>query len=200
MAGGRKRAFDEDAALQAAMEVFWRKGYVGASLSDLTQSMGINKPSMYSAFGNKEELFLKATEFYLENKAKSHLPQLFEAGLSFKQRLKNYLMSIVADQCEGDDPKGCYVVMCQSEVASGDLPDSARLLLEGAGKYLQTLLMGVFNDDPEAKQLGLHENAELNALCLATTVSGTAGMARAKKTLVELEFVVDHSLRGIGLS
>ena len=58
MTSGRKKLFDENTALNAAMDVFWQKGYVGASLADLTQRMGINKPSMYSAFGNKEALFV----------------------------------------------------------------------------------------------------------------------------------------------
>ena len=67
MVSGRRKSFDEDQALGSAMEVFWAKGYVGASLSDLTKSMGINKPSMYSTFGNKEALFIKATEYYIEH-------------------------------------------------------------------------------------------------------------------------------------
>ncbi len=61
---GRPRAFDMDKALESALEVFWRKGYDGTSLTDLTEAMGINKPSLYAAFGNKEQLFLKAIEFY----------------------------------------------------------------------------------------------------------------------------------------
>ncbi len=59
---GRPRAFDMEKALQKALEVFWRKGYEGASLPDLCEAMGINKPSLYAAFGNKEQLFLKAIE------------------------------------------------------------------------------------------------------------------------------------------
>ena len=61
MAGGRQRSFDKQQALENAMRVFWQKGFIGASLMDLTESMGINKPSMYAAFGNKEQLFIQAT-------------------------------------------------------------------------------------------------------------------------------------------
>ncbi len=63
---GRPRAFDPDAALERAMHVFWAKGYEGASLSDLTRAMRINRPSLYAAFGNKEQLFRKVLDRYMD--------------------------------------------------------------------------------------------------------------------------------------
>jgi AcrR family transcriptional regulator len=62
---GRPRSFDPDAALERAMHVFWAKGYEGASLSNLTRAMRINRPSLYAAFGNKEELFRKVLDRYV---------------------------------------------------------------------------------------------------------------------------------------
>src|SRR4029077_6699969 len=61
---GRPRAFDPDVALDRAMHVFWAKGYEGAALSDLTRAMRINRPSLYAAFGNKEQLFRKVLDRY----------------------------------------------------------------------------------------------------------------------------------------
>jgi AcrR family transcriptional regulator len=65
MAGGRPREFDVETALDRAMDVFWKRGYESASLPELTAAMGINKPSLYAAFGSKEQLFRKAVERYL---------------------------------------------------------------------------------------------------------------------------------------
>src|SRR5258708_21356603 len=63
---GRPRSFDPDTALDRAMHVFWAKGYEGASLSDLTRAMRINRPSLYAAFGNKEQLFRKVLDRYMD--------------------------------------------------------------------------------------------------------------------------------------
>jgi AcrR family transcriptional regulator len=65
MPGGRPRAFEPEAALDRALEVFWRQGYEGTALSDLTAAMGISKPSLYAAFGNKEELFAAVVDRYV---------------------------------------------------------------------------------------------------------------------------------------
>ncbi|WP_280367773.1 TetR/AcrR family transcriptional regulator [Nocardia abscessus] len=66
MPGGRPRGFDIDSALDRALEVFWRYGYEGAALSDLTAAMGVNRPSLYAAFGSKAELFDRALERYAD--------------------------------------------------------------------------------------------------------------------------------------
>src|SRR3546814_12810876 len=65
---GRPREFCVDMALAAALRVFWSKGYEGASMADLTEAMGITKPSLYAAFGNKEALFNKALDLYEREK------------------------------------------------------------------------------------------------------------------------------------
>ena len=61
---GRPREFDVDEALAKALHLFWRKGFEGTSMTDLTDAMGIARPSLYAAFGNKEELFRKALDSY----------------------------------------------------------------------------------------------------------------------------------------
>jgi AcrR family transcriptional regulator len=78
MASGRPREFDTEEALDRAMEIFWRKGYEGTSVSDLTECLGITRPSLYAAFGNKEELFRLVLQRY-EAKIVTYRPQALSA-------------------------------------------------------------------------------------------------------------------------
>lgn len=199
MPSGRKRAFDEEAALTAAMNVFWQKGYVATSLSDLTQSMGINKPSMYSFFGNKEALFIKATQCYIDNKMQPHIKHLFEKDLSFKQRLKNHMMSVINMQCGSDKIKGCYLVVCQPDLVSGDIPEKATSLLKQTDTMLNDIYTELFSTNDECIALGLHDNAKANSLSVCTLLKGTASMARSGISKPELEYSVDTLLTGLGI-
>lgn len=105
---GRPRTFDADEALERAVEVFWRHGYEGASLADLTTAMGMNKPSLYAVFGSKQELFRKAVQRYAEQDmayARGALdkPTAFDVARSF-------LSDNVAALTRPDRPGGCLTI------------------------------------------------------------------------------------------
>ena len=113
---GRPRAFDADAALESAMRIFWEKGYEGASLTDLTEAMGINRPSLYAAFGNKEELFSKVLDRY----TCSNMPH-FEGALALptaRAGIEQILRHAVARQAVAGTPTGCLGV--QTALACGE--------------------------------------------------------------------------------
>jgi AcrR family transcriptional regulator len=95
---GRPRAFDDEKALNRAMKVFWRKGYLGTSLSDLTKAMGINRPSLYAAFGNKKSLFRKALAHY-SNGPSSYLKQalLEPTARAVVERLLHGVVNLLTD-------------------------------------------------------------------------------------------------------
>src|SRR4051812_27555782 len=119
---GRPRAFDPDAALDRALEVFWRKGYEGASLPDLTEAMGINRPSLYAAFGNKEELFRKVLDRYAQGPA----GYIGEATKEPKartvfERLLERSAELLTDP---KNPRGCLLV--QGALACGDSHEAIR--------------------------------------------------------------------------
>lgn len=105
---GRPRAFDVETALEKALEVFWRKGYDGASLADLTEAMGINKPSLYAAFGNKEQLFLKAIDLYESRPCSFFLPAL-EKPTAY-QVAEHMLHGAAMNMADQNHPQGCVVV------------------------------------------------------------------------------------------
>jgi len=125
---GRPRAFDPDVALDRAMHVFWAKGYEGASLSDLTQAMRINRPSLYAAFGNKEELFRKVLDRYMEG------PLAYFGDALAAPKARDVIDQIFfgAAKMAGDPriPAGCLMV--QGALAVGNAAGSVRK--EAAGR------------------------------------------------------------------
>ncbi|MFC0410002.1 TetR/AcrR family transcriptional regulator [Roseomonas elaeocarpi] len=119
---GRHREFDTDQALGRALQVFWQKGYEGASLSDLTEAMGITRPSLYAAYGNKEELFRKALDRY----ERSYF-QFFECALSaptVRTVVERLLLGFVEAATQESCPAGCLGV--NSVTACGDEAQAVR--------------------------------------------------------------------------
>ncbi len=107
-AQGRPREFCTDAALAAALGVFWSKGYEGASLSELTEAMGINRPSLYAAFGNKEALFRKALDLY-EREKFAFMRAALDAPTS-RGVAEAVLRGALDSQTENNDRRGCLFV------------------------------------------------------------------------------------------
>lgn len=112
---GRPRGFDVDEALDRALRLFWRQGYEGTSLSDLTDELGINRPSLYAAFGNKESLFRKALDRYVERQ----LGLFHEAFAKPTARaaVEHLLLGLADAQTLPREPKGCITV--QGALVSG---------------------------------------------------------------------------------
>src|SRR6516164_6356596 len=119
---GRPREFDVDQALDRALKVFWRKGYEGSTLPDLTKAMRINRPSLYAAFGSKEELFRKALDRYAEGPAGYIREALNEpTARAVAERLLHGTIDMVTDRRH---PRGCLIV--QGALACGEAADSIR--------------------------------------------------------------------------
>lgn len=107
---GRPRTFDRTAALRRAMEVFWVKGYEGASISDLTAAMGINSPSLYAAFGCKEALFLEAVELYTQVEG-TDIWSALEKAPTARQAVERFLRRTAKAYSQTDRPQGCLIAL-----------------------------------------------------------------------------------------
>jgi len=190
MAGGRQREFDKADALDNAMRVFWQKGYVGASLADLTRSMQINKPSMYSTFGNKEQLFIQAVEHYLTHYIET-LGEPLTTDEPIKVRLKNYLLSVITQQCDENTPKGCFISLCVAEYEGEAFPDQSALLVEKLAVFAEAFLEAFFKEEIARKRLPETVNSVMLARYIAVFMHGTAAMSRGGKTQQALEELVD---------
>ncbi|WP_420998230.1 TetR/AcrR family transcriptional regulator [Cupriavidus sp. 30B13] len=106
---GRPLSFDRDAALQAAMLLFWRRGYEAASISDLTAAMGITPPSLYTAFGDKKRLFLEAVARYLARPGLDVEPNL-QAAPTAREAIGRLLQSATVEQTRRGQPRGCMLM------------------------------------------------------------------------------------------
>src|SRR6266404_7803891 len=133
---GRPRAFDVDLALDRALHVFWKKGYEGASLSDLTEAMDINRPSLYAAFGNKETLFRKALDRYSRGPTAFYEDALrAPTARAVVERLLRGTVDLLTNP---QTPRGCLIV--QSALACGDAADSVRKEVDSRREAGETAL------------------------------------------------------------
>ena len=120
---GRPREFDADKVLDKALHVFWERGYEGTSLSDLTEAMGIYRPSLYAAFGNKEELFRRALDRYAE-KGPGAVHREALAEPTAKAVVEHLLKSVASSLTDPCNPPGCLAV--QGALTCGDAAESIK--------------------------------------------------------------------------
>jgi AcrR family transcriptional regulator len=187
---GRPREFCVDTALAAALRVFWSKGYEGASLSDLTEAMGITRPSLYAAFGNKEALFRKALDLYETEKLAyvgKSLAQPTARGVA-----EHLLHGSMENQTSTCEPHGCLGVI--SAVACGAEAECIRLEVVERGKVARRALVERFE---RAKTEGdLPESVDVEGLTsfLYALLQGMAVQAGAGATRADLERMIATSM------
>ncbi len=105
---GRPPEFNQEQALAAALQVFWARGYEGASMTELVEALGINKPSIYAAFGNKEALFHRALEMYISGPAAFVSDAMREA--TARKVAEKFLLGAVEFLTDKTHPAGCMII------------------------------------------------------------------------------------------
>lgn len=187
---GRPRAFDTDKALDQALTVFWERGYEGTSISDLTHAMGINPPSLYAAFGNKEALFKQALDRY-EAQRDAILKEAFAAPTA-REAISNLLAASVERLSDKTAPPGCLMV--QAALCGGEDCESVKRDL--AARRVKGELM-IRDRLKRAKADGdLPSRADPAALAsyVAAVIQGMAVKATAGATRKELRDIATLAL------
>jgi AcrR family transcriptional regulator len=192
---GRPRSFDIDSALDRALQVFWRKGYEGTCLSDLTKAVGVNRPSLYAAFGDKEALFRKALDRYLNGPAAYTQEALKEP--TARAVVERLLRGAADLNTASRNPGGCLMV--QGALACGEAADSIRkelIAYRAAGEAaLRRRLQRAKSDG----DLPATVNPADLARYVATVIYGMAVQAAGGASRGELQHVVEMTLRTLPL-
>lgn len=187
---GRPRAFDPDQALEAAMRVFRKKGYEGTSLSDLTDAMGINRPSLYAAFGNKEELFRKAYDRYAAGPAAGMACALDQP--TAKATAEALLMG-AADSLADPEAPGCLSVT--GALACSGEGEAIRQELCARRAMGQAAVCERFTRAMEEGDLPPETDPAALARYVVTVLHGMSVQAAGGATSEELRRVADLALR-----
>ena len=190
---GRPRAYDPQEAIARAAERFWKAGYAGTSLDDLSEATGMNRPSLYAAFGDKRDLYLKTLEYYREESR-----ALARAALADNPPLRVFLKRVydqALDLYLAGGPRGCYTVGTAATVAAVD--DEVRNFLAESTRTTDGFLThqiekararGEIAPDADAASLGYVATATLHTLA----VRARAGVSRK-----ELDTLADAAINVI---
>jgi len=188
---GRPREFCVDQALAAALHVFWRRGYEGASMAELTEAMGITKPSLYAAFGNKEALFRKALDLY-ESEKLGYMQKALEAPTA-RVVAERLLLGALEMQSSSCDPKGCLGVI--SSVAAGPEAESIREEVIARRASSHRALVERFERAQAEGELPEGVDPEGLTRYLTALLQGLSLQAGTGASCAELRDLVDTSLK-----
>lgn len=193
MAAGRPREFDYDQALDQAMRVFWKKGYEGTSMPDLTEAMNMNKPSIYSSFGNKEELFRKALDRYLEQVMVIVRERLDAPTL--KESIERFLCAAATSFSCAENPRGCLAV--QGALVGSDESESVRL--EALKRREQTVTVLKERLERAVKESEIPADTDVQGLAVffATIVQGMAVQSASGACSENLHSVAQNAMKAL---
>lgn len=187
---GRHREFDVHKALDAALCVFWRKGYEGASYADLTEATGVERPALYSAFGNKEELFNRALDRYYEQHL-NYVPDALDKPTS-KEVAAHMLYSAIDLNTRYEIHTGCFNI--NGLLAGSDASESVRQRLIDVRAAGEAQFRERFERAKTEGDLPVTVKPDALAAYLMAVLHGMAVQAKAGFSRETLEAVAEQVL------
>ena len=190
---GRPRGFDEDAALEAAMRVFWEKSYEGATIADLTEAMGINRSSMYAAFGDKEAVFHRVMERYREGRMTFIRQALAQPSL--REVIARLILGTAEFLSTPGNPRGCLLIH-GALACSTDTEPVKQMMIEwrkSGEAALKTRLQQAKSEGELPREIQPADFARY----LSSVMAGLGIQAANGATKAELRRVAEIALRSI---
>jgi AcrR family transcriptional regulator len=188
---GRPRGFDREAALEAAMRLFWSRGYEATSVSDLVAAMGITPPSLYGAFGDKKRLFLEALDRYQAGPGCFAHRALTEEPTA-ERAMRRLMMDAVKSFTDPHNPRGCMVILAATNCAAES--DDVMEVLASRRRAAQAMLRQRLLIGRAAGEMA--SGADIDALAgqVTATLSGLAILARDGASRASLRRIVDQMM------
>ncbi|HHT7237838.1 MULTISPECIES: TetR/AcrR family transcriptional regulator [Bacillus] len=183
----RLREFDEEKALDAAMQLFWEKGYATTSLSDLTAKMEIQRPSLYAAFGDKEGLFEAALRRYTNIHAASIRTKL-QKEQSVKEAIRTFFENMVEEEYKKESNKGCFCINTMVELAPHN--EKFEVLTREHQMYLSVIFQELIAKGIQSGELQSDVNAKALAQTLVTSLIGLTVLMKSSPE----RSVIDNSV------
>jgi AcrR family transcriptional regulator len=188
---GRPRAYEPDVALAKALDLFRKDGFAATSLDDLSAATGMNRPSLYGAFGDKRELYIKSYQRY-RNDARAAMIEVFRSEQPIRERLKRIFAIALDIYLGGESPRGCFTVMTAASEAVAD-PDIRAMVLKGFVE-LDKAFITCFRRAKEKGELSDRADPLVLGHLASATIHTIAIRARARVPRKELEAIVDGAI------
>ena len=189
---GRPRAYQPEIALGKALDLFRKDGFAATSLDDLSAATGMNRPSLYGAFGDKRELYIKSYARYRAD-ARAAMIDIFRDELPIRRRLERIFAVALDIYLSGDaGPRGCFTVMTAASEAVSD-PEIRGMVLEGLSE-LDKAFTACFRLAKENGELPPTADPVVLAQLASATIHSIAVRARARVPRKELEAIVKGAI------
>jgi TetR/AcrR family transcriptional regulator, copper-responsive repressor len=189
---GRPRAYQPEVALGKALDLFRRDGFAATSLDDLSHATGMNRPSLYGAFGDKRELYIKSYQRYRSD-ARAAMLEIFRDELPIRKRLQRIYAVALDIYLSGEaGPRGCFTVMTAASEAVADA-DIRAMVLEGFSE-LDKAFAACFRLAKEKGELPASADPVVLAQLASATIHTIAIRARARVPRKELEAIVKGAI------